>query len=137
MLLGSVIKWFIYTPAGGDFILLDALIGAAIWSAIATLVPSLLTQINRGQKGRFSDVVAKHHIVINFSLVFALVTSGAMLNLIGFDASNEVQTEQTITLMRFILSLGSFIATALALIILVKFRAYYRQFTGKNDEISI
>ena len=135
MLLGSVIKWFIYTPAGSDFILLDALIGAAIWSAIATLVPSLLTQINSRQKGRFSDVVAKHHVVINFSLVFALVTSGAMLNLIGFDASNEVQTEQTITLMRFILSIGSFIATALALTILIKVRVYYRPTRGNNNEI--
>ncbi len=119
--LGGAAKWFIYQPGNEYWLVLDAFLGAWIWTAMSTIVPSLLADLcylNRQKTGEFHDgvVVARHNWAMNLSLVFAFLLSGLALKAIGFESSQRGdQTEDTLYFMRVLLSAGSVVFSLLPL----------------------
>ncbi len=119
--IGGAAKWFIYTPGNEAWLLLDAFLGAWVWTAMSTIIPSLLADLcylNRQQTGEFHDgvVVAKHNWALNLSLVFAFMLSGIVLRSIGFEAgAGGQQAGVTLYSMRVLLSVGSVIFSLLPL----------------------
>lgn len=118
--LGGLAKWYLYVPGSGLWLILDALLCTAVWSAMSTLVPAIIADIsdqhslNSGQakEGRF---VALFNLVSNFSSVLAILLAGLSLNLIGFDAAaGASQSSASIYSMRIILAGGTFICAVLA-----------------------
>ena len=119
--IGSVLKWFIFTPEGSDFLVLDALFGAAIWTAMTMTVPSMLTHFSRvDTRIQIENLVAKHHIVVSSAVVFASVVSGLILNLIGFSSELLIQEQHVIPSLRIVLSVGSLFVTVLMIFLLMK-----------------
>lgn len=117
--IGGVMKWYLFVPGIGMWILIDALLCTLIWSAMATILPAMLADISDQhahqtglyQEGRF---VALFTLVTNFSAALAILFAGLSLNLSGFDASlGAEQSAESITNMRLILSLGTCIFSLL------------------------
>lgn len=113
--VGGVAKWFLYVPGTGWWLILDALLCTAIWSAMSTLVPALIAEQSdhhsrhsgQSSHGKF---VALFTLVANLSAVVAILLAGLSLNLIGFDASLGAQQSTTsLTSMRIILAGGTLI----------------------------
>lgn len=123
--VGCLLKWYVYTPYGYWALWIDAVIGAAIWTAMTSIIPNMLTELGRNTGQDISPyLVSRHHTVISMSLVLAMLGSGELLNLVGFDASlSGGQTDSTLFAMRLLLSFGSFIFTLSALMILSQYRA--------------
>lgn len=119
--IGGCAKWFIYTPGNESWLLVDAFLGAWVWTAMSTIIPSLLADLcylNRQQTGEFHDgvVVARHNWALNLSMVFAFLLSGMVLRAIGFDAGEgSGQGEHTLYAMRGLLSVGSVVFSLLPL----------------------
>jgi len=122
---GCLLKWYVYTPYGYWALWIDAVIGAAIWTAMTCIIPNMLTELGRDTGQDISPyLVSRHHTVISMSLVLAMLGSGELLNLVGFDASLAGnQTDSTLFAMRLLLSFGSFIFTLGALMILSRYKA--------------
>ncbi|WP_051235226.1 MFS transporter [Marinimicrobium agarilyticum] len=119
--IGGGAKWFIYQPGNEYWLVLDAFLGAWIWTAMSTIVPSLLADLcylNRQKTGEFHDgvVVARHNWAMNLSLVFAFLLSGLVLKAIGFESTERGdQPEGTLYFMRALLSVGSVVFSLLPL----------------------
>lgn len=111
--IGGVLKWFIFTPDVRWLLLLDAVFCTAIWTAMTMLIPSMLADLCDEdevlhQQRREGLFVSIHTWVVNFSMAAALLLSGIALNMVGFDASDHInQSDESILLMRLILSLGT------------------------------
>lgn len=111
--VGGILKWFIFTPDVRWLLLLDAVFCTAIWTAMTMLIPSMLADLCDEdevlhQQRREGLFVSIHTWVVNFSMAAALLLSGLLLNVIGFNASEHAnQTDDSILLMRLILSLGT------------------------------
>lgn len=111
--LGGLVKWYVFVPGMGLWILLDALLCTAVWSAMTTLIPAMLAdmsdqhtqQTGQPQEGQ---VVALFTLVASLSAVLAVLLSGLCLNLSGFDAAlGANQRSHSLTTLRFILALGT------------------------------
>jgi Na+/melibiose symporter-like transporter len=111
--LGGIIKWYIFVPDMGLWIIVDALFCTVVWSAMITLVPSMLADISdqhtqqsgRAEEGRF---VALFTVVASLSGALAILLSGLCLNLSGFDAAlGANQTDSSMTNLRVILAFGT------------------------------
>ncbi len=118
---GGIMKWFIFTPGSYWLLVFDAVFCAAIWAAMSMLIPSMLADLcdedelmhKERREGLFASL---HTWVVNFSMAIAFLLSGISLTLIGFDAANEeLQTSDSILLMRVILSFGTFIFSLIPL----------------------
>lgn len=121
---GGVAKWFIFVPGAGAWIVLDAILCGAIWTAMVVLIPSMIADLNQqsrmndsaGHAGIFASV---HGWVLSVSGVLAMLGGGLILNLIGFDASKgATQTPSAIFDMRLILSGGTVFFSLLPLFVL-------------------
>lgn len=110
---GGIAKWFIFSPGTYWMLIYDAVLCVAVWSAMTMLVPSMLADLCDEdellyQERREGLFVALHTWVVNISIAVSFLLSGLLLNLIGFNASNQVyQTDDSILLMRIILSWGT------------------------------
>jgi Na+/melibiose symporter-like transporter len=122
--IGSIAKWFIYIPGNEWSIIIDSALGAPSFVAIASIVPSLLSDLSAKVKrqnviGYEGFFVASHNKVMNYSLVFSMLVVGAILASIGFDVSLAGnQTESTITWMRTIFSGGTFLLNLSSIIVI-------------------
>ncbi|ANB21686.1 MFS transporter [Alteromonas stellipolaris] len=132
-IFGGVLKWFLFVPGIGWWIILDAILCSSVWTALTTIIPVLNAQLSDEHKsshrrpaaGMFAAAFSS---VAALAGILALVTSGIVLNTIGFDANNGAQqTDFTLHAMRLILSLGTCIFGMLSLLCLL----YYR--STKND----
>ena len=117
---GGVAKWFLYVPGTGWWLILDALLCTAIWSAMSTLVPALVADQSdhhsrQGEPPEHGKFVALFTLVCNLSGVLAILLAGLCLNLIGFDAGlGAQQSVSTLTSMRIILAGGTLIFALVA-----------------------
>lgn len=136
--LGGALKWFIFTPGTGWWLLLDAVFCTAIWTAMTMLLPSMLADVcdedellhGERREGLF---VALHNWVSSISVALALLLAGLSLNLIGFDARlGGAQPEQSIFAMRLILCFGTVLFSLMSLICL----RYYRLTAARSQQIS-
>lgn len=124
---GGIAKWFIYIPGREWSIIIDAMLGAASWVAISAIIPAMLADLadknkqitGNNQEGYF---VSAHNKIVNLSIVTAIIGTGVLLNLIGFDANlKQPQNEQTILSMRLILSVGTCIFSLIPILIIKKY----------------
>ena len=127
VLLGSVGKWFLFTPGNPWKILLDPLLCSPAWTALYVLPQSMLADVcdddelrhglrREGLLGSLFSWIQK----TGYALAF--FGAGVALNLIGFDASlGGRQSASTLIGMRLTLT----ISTALWSVIAIWLLAYY------------
>ncbi|MDP5033305.1 MFS transporter, partial [Paraglaciecola sp.] len=125
--LGSLAKWFIYVPGNQAAVVIDALLGASSFVAIAAILPTMLADLSAKTKqqsgyGYQGYFVAAQNKFVNFSIVGAMLGTGVLLNIIGFDARlGELQSEQSLFWMRICLAGGTFCLNGVSLLILLKY----------------
>ena len=135
VLVGSLGKWFVFTPGTPWKILVDPLLCSPAWTAISVLIPSMLADVcdedelkhglrREGMLGSLFSWVQK----TGYALAF--FGAGLVLNMIGFDASLKgMQSASTILGMRLTLAISTALWSLvaiwlLALYPLTKARAY-------------
>jgi len=127
VLLGSIGKWFVFTPGNPWKILIDPLLCSPVWTALSVLTPSMLADVcdddelhhgmrREGLMGSLFSWIQK----TGYALAF--FGAGIVLNLTGFNASlGGMQSASTILGMRLTLA----ISTAAWSIIAIWLLAYY------------
>lgn len=120
--INAILKWFIFEPGNEYFIVLDAVTGTWIWSATGIIVPAMLADIcyqakTKNVRKTISFVVAKQNKARNIGIFIATLCSGLVLNVIGFDTLDFVDTRQS---MKLILSIGSLVFSLLILLLVTK-----------------
>jgi GPH family glycoside/pentoside/hexuronide:cation symporter len=127
VMVGSVGKWFLFTPGHPWKIVLDPLLCSPAWTAISVLIPSMLADVcdddelrhglrREGMLGSLFSWIQK----TGYALAF--FGAGVVLNLIGFKASlGGMQAASTIFEMRLTLAVSTAVWSVLAIWIL----AYY------------
>lgn len=124
--VNSVLKWPLFAPDNEHLLIIDAITGAWIWTAIGLLIPSILADLcylvkKETSKMPNSYVVAKHNRALNIGTVVAILGSGIVINITGFDASlGGGQSHNSMEMMRVTLSLGSFVFSLLSMLLLIR-----------------
>lgn len=118
-MIGGPLKWLIFQPGNEYTLWIDALFGAAAWTVMATLIPSMLAKISsqaeQDSGAKMSGYInSQYDLVLKLSVVVSLFTSGVILNMVGFDANlGANQENNALTDMRLIFSVGSTAVLAL------------------------
>jgi GPH family glycoside/pentoside/hexuronide:cation symporter len=127
VLVGSVAKWFVFTPGHPWKILLDPLLCTPVWTALSILTPSMLADVcdedellhglrREGMLGALFSWIQKTGFALSF------LGAGVVLNLTGFHASlGGMQSGSTILGMRLTLS----VSTAVWSLIAIGLLAFY------------
>ena len=135
VLLGSIGKWFLFTPGNPWKILLDPLLCGPVWTALNVLTPSMLADVcdddelrhglrREGLLGAFFSWIQKT------GYAFAFFGAGLALSLTGFNAAlGGAQAPGAILGMRLILAISTAVWAVVALALLAfyplsKTRAY-------------
>jgi len=124
--IGGIGKWFIYTPGVKWLLLLDPIFCSAVWTSMTIIIPAIVADASDQDRDktevcRAGGFAALHHWIVAISIMFALLISGISLNVIGFDANlGSDQSIESLELMKLILTLGTIIPSALALVVLSK-----------------
>ncbi len=111
--VGGLLKWVIYQPGNEWLLVIDAVICCGIWAAMGILVTSMVAdQIDVDEHAhdirREGIFVSLQNWFIAISGAIAVILSGLMLNLIGFEAlEGGNQTDTSLNAMRFILVFGT------------------------------
>lgn len=127
-LAGSLVKWFVFVPGAGLWVITDAVLCAGVWTAMTTVIPECNADLSlQHRQVTHKPVAGMYAAILNctgaFATVMALVCSGATLNLIGFNAlADTAQSHTTLTLMRVILCAGTALAGLLALWLLGQYK---------------
>lgn len=127
--LGGILKWFIFVPGAGLWVVTDAIFCGAIWSAMVILIPSMISELaqNQGNKTQIncSGIYSSMHgWTLSVSAVLVLMLSGFTLSLIGFDAGlGGNQQTATLTWMRSILVMGTVACSLLALFLVRRWQS--------------
>lgn len=135
---GGILKWFLFVPDIGLWIMADALLCGSLWSAMVILIPSMIAELahNQGQSSRVNCAgmfASIHGWVLSLSAVSVLLLSGITLSAIGFDAALAGQQHAaTLTVMRVMLSCGTFLFSCIALLLVRRWQAndHNYQFSG-------
>ena len=110
--VGSIAKWFIYQPGNEWWVIVDALLGAPSWIAIAVIIPSMLAELSALEQkssgvNKVGYFIATQNKVMSLSVVAVMLGSGMLLNVINFDANLPYQqSESTIFMMKALLTIG-------------------------------
>jgi glycoside/pentoside/hexuronide:cation symporter, GPH family len=137
VLVGSIGKWFVFTPGHPWKILIDPLLCSPVWTALGVLTPSMLADVcdddelrhgmrREGLMGSLFSWIQK----TGFALAF--FGAGIVLSLTGFNASlGGMQAPSTILGMRLTLA----ISTAVWSVIAIWLLAYYPLTKARAYEI--
>lgn len=126
--LNAALKWFIYQPDREFLLILDAVTGVWIWTALITIIPSMQADICywvKNQTGYMLDsyIVAKHNWALNIGTALAILGSGIVLKSINFDSTlGANQSQFTLNAMQFVLSGGSLFFSLLSILILTRLK---------------
>ena len=121
--VGGVAKWWIYQGDPTYWLLLDALLGSAAWTAIAMLIPPLLAQTEPAGSQQYGAISALHHWVVSVSAALSMLLSGVALNTLGFDAAaGAEQASGVLQQMRALLSGGTVLCSLFALSVLWRYQ---------------
>jgi GPH family glycoside/pentoside/hexuronide:cation symporter len=127
VLVGSVGKWFVFTPGNPWKILIDPLLCSPVWTALGVLTPSMLADVcdedelhhglrREGLMGSLFSWIQK----TGYALAF--FGAGVVLNLTGFSSKlGGLQTPATILGMRLTLAISTGVWSIIAIWLL----AYY------------
>ena len=137
VLLGSLGKWFVFTPGNPWKILLDPLLCTPVWTALSILTPSMLADVcdadellhglrREGMIGALFSWIQKTGFALSF------FGAGVVLNLTGFNAAlGGTQSASTILGMRLTLA----VSTALWSLIAIGLLAFYPLTKARAYEI--
>lgn len=112
-IIGGVTKWFIYQPGNDWWLILDAILCCSIWPCMGVIVSSMIVdQIDADEaehdvrrEGLFASL---QNWIIAISSSIAMISSGLILNLIGFEALlGSEQSTTSVLLMRVFLVAGT------------------------------
>lgn len=118
-LLGGAAKWWLYQGDPTYWLLLDAVLCSAAWTAMAMLIPPLLAQTEPAGSSQFGAISALHHWVVSVSAALSMLLSGIALNTLGFAASaGAAQADGVLDTMRLLLSGGTVLCSFFALLVL-------------------
>lgn len=132
--LGGLLKWFVFVPDAGLWVVIDAVLCGTIWTAMVILIPSMIADLahNEGlsmRNNRSGTYASIYAWCLSLSGVAVLIISGCTLSLIGFDAAlGGQQDTSALLLMRVILSLGTIIFSLLAFILVKRWQADRSQY---------
>lgn len=141
-LIGGVAKWFIYQPGNDWFLILDAILCCAIWPCMGVIVSSMIAdQIDADQaehnvrrEGLFASL---QYWIIAISGSIAFISSGLVLNLIGFDAlQGSEQTENSILMMRVFLVGGTLVSAAIGYLLLRQYDLDEEKFSELKQRLT-
>ncbi|MDO6560756.1 MFS transporter [Paraglaciecola chathamensis] len=119
--MSGLVKWFLFVPSIGWWIVLDAVFSNFVWTGNALIIPSLIADLcAKHEKQCHYDIkgifISMHSWVNYISKAVALLALGIILNTIDFDANlGSMQTDDTLYMMRITLSFGT---ASIALLIL-------------------
>lgn len=111
--VNGLLKWWLFQPQMEYFLILDAVFGAWVWTAMGVLIPGLLMDICVQNKAKTGDaaeayVISRHTQGLNLGLVVAFLASGLLLKTTGFDANlGAGQLQASLDWMAVILAGGS------------------------------
>lgn len=116
--VGGAAKWWLYQADAGHWVLLDALLCSAAWSAIVMLLPPLLQAGARhghcrGEQASAAQVSALHHWLVCLSTAAAMMLAGLGLTSLGF-TPDAAQLPALLEQLRAVLSLGTLACSLLA-----------------------
>jgi len=126
-ILGGLIKWFVFQPGNEWWLIIDAILCCSIWASMAVIIPSMIAdqidvdeaENNVRREGLFASL---QNLIIAISSSIAMISSGLMLNLIGFNALlGGEQSADSIVLMRVFLVLGTVISASIGYLALKKY----------------
>ncbi|TXH95909.1 MAG: MFS transporter [Rheinheimera sp.] len=118
-LLGGAAKWWLYQGDPTYWLLLDAILCSAAWTAMAMLIPPLLAATEPAGSTAFGAVSALHHWVVSVSAALSMLLSGLALNTLGFAAgAGAAQADGVLDAMRLLLSGGTVLCSLFALLVL-------------------
>lgn len=118
-LIGGGAKWWLYQGEPTYWLLFDAVLCSAAWTAMAMLIPPLLAQTEPAGSSHYGAISALHHWVVSVSAALSMLLSGLALNTLGFAASaGAAQADGVLDAMRLLLSGGTVICSFFALLVL-------------------
>ncbi len=118
-LIGGGAKWWLYQGEPTYWLLFDALLCSAAWTAMAMLIPPLLAQTEPAGSSQYGAISALHHWVVSVSAALSMLLSGLALNTLGFAASaGAAQADGVLDAMRLLLSGGTVLCSLFALLVL-------------------
>ena len=126
VVVGGIVKWFVFTPGMPWLILLDPLFCGPIYTAIGMIIASMLADIcdddelktGARREGSFGSV---YTWIMKSGVSLAFFGTGIALNVSGFDAKlGGDQAPGAILALRCFL-VGATVSTALAAIVLLRF----------------
>ena len=121
--IGGAAKWWLYQGDPTYWLLLDALMCSAAWTAMAMLIPPLLAQTEPPGSRQYGAISALHHWVVSVSAALSMLLSGLALNSLGFDAAaGAAQADGVLDQMRALLSGGTVLCSLLALAALWRYQ---------------
>jgi Na+/melibiose symporter-like transporter len=121
--LGGAAKWWLYQGDPTYWLLLDAVLCSAAWTAMAMLIPPLLAQTEPAGSKQYGAISALHHWVVSVSAALSMLLSGLALNSLGFDAAaGAAQANGVLDQMRALLSGGTVLCSLLALAALWRYQ---------------
>jgi Na+/melibiose symporter-like transporter len=121
--LGGAAKWWLYHGDPTYWLLLDAVLCSAAWTAMAMLIPPLLAQTEPAGSKQYGAISALHHWVVSVSAALSMLLSGLALNSLGFDAAaGAAQANGVLDQMRALLSGGTVLCSLLALAALWRYQ---------------
>lgn len=126
---GGLLKWFLFVPGVGQWLLLDALLCGTLWTAMVILIPSMMADLaqqqGQAERSSYAGMFASiHGWTLSLSAVAVLLLSGLTLSFTGFDASLAGQQSATSVLaMRLILTGGSVLFSVIPLLLVMRWQA--------------
>lgn len=121
--IGGAAKWWLYQGDPTYWLLLDALMCSAAWTAMAMLIPPLLAQTEPPGSRQYGAISALHHWVVSVSAALSMLLSGLALNGLGFAAAaGASQAIGVLDQMRALLSGGTVLCSVLALAALWRYQ---------------
>jgi len=128
LVVGASARWWIYRPGAGWWLILDPILGGgAVWVAITMIVQSMFADIcdddelTSGQRreGLFGAVFSW---LMKTGVSLSFLSTGAVLNLVGFDVARKAdQMPHTILGMRIFLSVAPALAALGCIVLLSKY----------------
>jgi GPH family glycoside/pentoside/hexuronide:cation symporter len=141
VVIGGVMKWFIFKPGHTWMVCWDALLCGPIWTAVGILQPAMLADVcdddelkfgkrREGMFGALFSWVQKCGIALSF------LGTGVALQLAGFDSTlGGAQSESTFTIMRLMLVVIPAATSLLAVIALIFYPISRQRAAGIRGEL--
>ncbi|MCP3427563.1 MFS transporter [Opacimonas viscosa] len=127
-LLNGISKWWVFQPGMEYWLLLDAISGAWVWTAMGVLLPILLVQLskrNAQEQGvsQEAEIFAKHNKFIYLGLFCSFFFSGMILSYLGFGSGQSLfDRDAAIDTLRVMLTFGSVLGSAVVLLFLKRLK---------------